>query len=248
MPVPITPPPPGPAFVATETPDDSAELDQVIADPGHRPAAFDPGTVDVSLRTAFTGSSYGPLSLVDAFLSWTEFHIAVDGSILQRGPISLGAGAEASYAQPWVLQLLTQAVVGVTTDTRLRWRLIETGVAGRLTAHYNRFEVLDPYAVVLAGPTLTRFRARLDTGEVQAEGRYASAGLRLGAGGGLAAVTEDGFVGTVELRYLANARFQAAQDIVLFDASGNPTDVFEWTSSQRPPSGFSWVFSAGYRF
>jgi hypothetical protein len=242
MPLPLSPPPPVPHLQA------EAPADIPVEDPGHRPAAFEPGTVEVKFRTAFTSGSYGPVSLVDAFLSWTEFQLAVDGSVLSSGPFALGLGAEASYGQPWLRQLLSQAVVGVTTDTRLRWRLLETGVAGRVSFHYNALEILDPYGVLLAGPTLTRFRARVDTGEVSGEGRYASAGMRLGLGGGLAAATEDGFVGGLELRYLASARFQPGEDVVLFDESGDPVEVFEWTSAQRPSAGASWVFWVGVRF
>ncbi|TNE92628.1 MAG: hypothetical protein EP330_01400 [Deltaproteobacteria bacterium] len=248
MPLPLLPPPPLPHLVApAPEPEVSAEA-EAPADPGHAPAAFNPGTLEIKVRTAFNGAGYSPFSLIGAFLSWTEFQVAVDGGVFQRGDLAIGLGAEGFYGQPWFLQLLSRAVVGATTGETLRWRLIETGVAGRVTFHYAGLEVLDPYVVALAGPSLTRFRAKVTAGDTRAEGRFATAGLRMGAGGGIAGASANGFVAGAELRYLAGIRFQTTESVVLTDADGTSVDVFEWSSTQSPPAGFSWVFWAGYRF
>lgn len=256
------PPPPPMLFEIAPIEDTAAPADQEEASeddpeeilpagqegPGHAPAAFHPGTLEIKIRTAFNGAAYGPFSLVGAFLSWTEFQVAVDGGVFTAGDLSIGLGAEAFYGQPWFLQLLSRGVVGASTGASLRWRLIETGVAGRATFHYGRFETLDPYALVLAGPTLTRMRVRLRTDELSAEGRFATAGMRLGLGGGLAVAAPSGFVGGIELRYLAGFRFQRTAAVELRDDADDLVELFEWSSNQRPPSGASWVFWAGYRF
>ncbi|MCO4746510.1 MAG: hypothetical protein KC912_17060 [Proteobacteria bacterium] len=239
--MPLLPPPPLPPPPALV---ESVEVES----PGHAPAAFEPGAVEVKVRLAFTGANYGPWSLFTSFLSWNELQLTVDGSVYKAGDLSIGLGAEAYYGQPWFLQLLSRTVVGASTDLNLRWRLVETGVAARATFHYSNFEILDPYAVLLAGPSLTRFRARVDSDDLRGNGNFSTAGLRAGMGVGVAGVAPNGFTAGLELRYLVGVRFRTTDVVELDDVSGDTVELFEWSGNQRPTSGFSWVFSAGYRF
>jgi len=226
----------------TVAPDDVVRRRERV-DPGEELSDFDPGDVDLRLQLGFTGSGYGPQTLLTAFFNWFEVQGAVDLGVARFGETTLGLGVEATLGRPWLPESVAPLASARGAD--LSWRAASRAVLARATLHYTGLSALDPYLVAFAGPGSDTVRGfDPDSGAV---GRYRSGALRLGAGGGVDIVTRDRVTGGLELRYLGTARFAKGVDVPVIDRAGDTIDTFTLGRAQRPPGGFSWVVSIGVR-
>ena len=122
----------------------------------------------------------------------------------------------------------------------------------RGTAHLTDASIdlpaaIDPYLVVLAGPSLGRFGVEFPsrTGPIGASGM--ESGVRLGGGIGANFVDERGWMLGAELRYLGTLVTEQIRDVSVLDSDGNEY-TYARSAWDKPPRGFSWVLSAGRRF
>lgn len=212
-------------------------------DPGDRLTHFDIGDLDLRLQLAFTGNTLGPQSLLTAFFNWFEVQLAADFGVAQFDDFTVGIGVEAFLGRPWVPESVSSLTSAGGAD--LAWRAATRGALARTSMHYTGLSSIDPYAVLLVGPTADTVRAVDRPGG--ALGRFNTAGLRFGAGAGLNIISTDRIIGGFELRYLASPRFSRGVGIPLETAEGLAEDTFDLGRAQRSPRGFSWVAAIGIR-
>ena len=227
-----------------------------------RPGAFTPLTVDVKLGVGFNAFSGGPLGLALSFFSWVGLNGAVDVGVYERDRLSVGVGLEGFNDRPFLSERLGEWALNTLGDLSGRtagdWDITmwHRGFAGRVTLHVTPKSLdqggkkgLDPYVVGVLGPRWSR-SAISYTSETLGQGsaEYREKGLRGGVGVGLNGVNESGLIGAVELRYLAGISFQTSTAVNVTNAEGEPLVVWEQARWERPPRGFSWGFSLGYRF
>ncbi len=232
------------------------ELRQQVAEPEFSAvpqpegAALMPGDVEVKLRLGFSGFSAGPLSILGSFVGWWELQGCVDVGVLHLSPFTLGVGGEAWYSRLWLLEALSESLLGfvMQDDEAVDWRAVNWGAAGRATFHYTGVRSTDLYLLGLLGPSSHALDAYMEVADYLLEGRAASAGLKGGVGAGASFVSERGLVSGVELRYLLGYRFKRDQSLVLTDPDGEEQETYQMKGAQKPPRGFSWVFHLGWRF
>lgn len=211
-------------------------------DPGEELVHFDVGDLDLKLQLGFAGNSFGPQTLLTAFLNWFEVQLSGDIGVYQTGDYTIGLGLEAWIGRPWIPESVTE--LRSQAGAELNWRAVTRGLLARATMHYTGLSTIDPYAVVLVGPSADGVRA-IDR-QTDAHGTFRTAGLRVGVGAGLNLITTDRVVAGFELRYLATPRFQRGEDVPL-RVDGEPTDSFTVGRAQRSPRGFAWIIAIGLR-
>ncbi|MCK6524879.1 hypothetical protein L6R49_26040 [Myxococcota bacterium] len=233
-----------------------------IAEARSRPGAFTPLTVDVKLGLGFNAFSGGPLGLALSFFSWVGLNGAVDVGVYQHKSFSVGVGLEGFNDRPFLTERLGEWALNTLGDLSGRaagdWDITmwHRGFAGRVTLHIDPNQDgqsprlgLDPYVVGVLGPRWSRSAISYVSESLgQGSAEYREKGLRGGVGLGLNGVHESGVLGAVELRYLAGISFQTSSAVNVTNAQGEPLVVWEQQRWERPPRGFSWGFSVGYRF
>ncbi|MBN2798689.1 MAG: hypothetical protein JXX28_06020 [Deltaproteobacteria bacterium] len=211
--------------------------------------AFRDGDIDVMGRFAMNGYGWSPLSALTALIGWYEFQAAVDVGVLEIGDMTLGVGGEIYYTRPYLLEFATETFVNLWSgDENLSWRAVDKGLAGRATVHYTKLASVDLYGVGLLGLRDYALDIDLQAEDYALVGGYETGGLKFGLGAGMNSVNDSGWIGGMELRYLAGYRFKKAASLVLTNPDGEEEELYDMRGAQKPPRGFSWVFQAGHRF
>lgn len=212
-------------------------------------ADFSPGVNELRARIGFNGFRPGPFSILAAFVGWNEFGVSYDRSLVVPFPeFTFGIGAEAWYAQPLVLQLTSRGV----SDTEIAdfaWSMHDRGLAARGTFHWTALSSVDPYFFGLVGVSATSLKVR-EAGETEVV-RWDTPTLRLGGGAGitvpLSPRPEGRWVVGAEFRYLGGIALTRRPVLEVPLAAGGVAP-FVPDAIHRPPIGFSWVISGGWRF
>jgi hypothetical protein len=161
---------------------------------------------------------------------------------------TFGLGVEAWYAQPLVLQLTSRGVSD-SDVAEFGWSMHDRGAAVRGTFHWTALSSVDPYFFAIAGLSGTSLKVR-ERGETEVV-RWDTPALRLGGGAGITVPLSPGprgrWVVGAEFRYLGGIALTERPVLVVPLAAGG-TAPFVPDAIHRPPIGFSWVFSGGWRF
>lgn len=238
---------PPPTYLPEEPPGAEAPAEAPPPDPFPREADFVKGHVEVRVQLGFDGYRPGPFSLFASFVGWNEFGLSVEyGAIQPCADCTFGLGLELYYARPFLLEVISRPISN-TDDHDFIWQMHDRGGSLKPTFHYTGLASIDPYAFALVGPTAFTFKARVKGTEREDLGSYTTAGLRIGLGVGLSAPVWKRLVVGGELRYLASFQFDRRNSLTLLDEDGDEV-TFLLNAIHRPPSGFSWVLHAGWRF
>jgi hypothetical protein len=220
--------------------------------PPKRQADFLRRDTELRFRFGFNGYTPGPFSLFTAFVGWQEVGLTVDHGTFSWRDFTIGLGADAHYGGAWLLGTITQPIANYD-DWRFRWAMWEAGGSLRTTFHWTRLRGVDPYLFGALGAGLLHLDARVLDWPLDTARAFETPYLRLEAGGGLSwLVAKDKIVVGVEARYLVTVQTRVQDRL---DMSYTPTGesepqtaTFSMFPQHKPPKGFSWVVSVGFRF
>lgn len=206
------------------------------------------GDVDLRLALGFDGVEPAPWTIVTSFVGWNSLQLGVDAALLTSDEATLSVGVEAFYSKPLIHRWMSEYLfAGNAFNAALDWRATDRGALARAALHINSFSSVGAYGAFLLGPSFYTFEAeRLEGPNAGTIARLDAFGLRMGAAGGLISVSEGGFFGGAELRYLINARFRSVKK--LYVGEGLTAEVFDLGSRHTGPSGFAWSLFLGRRF
>lgn len=204
--------------------------------------------VDLKVSLAFNGVEPAPWTLITSLAGWNTVELAGEVAVLTSDDTTLSLGLDFYVSRPVLLGLLSDSLFDSTAFNRaLRWRAVDRGVLTRTALHVNSFSSVDTYGAFLLGPTYYTFEAEVREGpHAGSLARNDSIGLRVGAAGGLLAVSRSQFLGGIEMRYLINVRFRGVRKLQV--GEGADAEVYDLGWRHTGPSGFAWVFYVGRRF
>lgn len=200
----------------------------------------------VGVRLGFNATSPGVFSLFTALAGWNEFGLVLDRGLATWRDFTVSMGFEAHYGAAWVPAALNQRVSD-TDEVRFRWSSWEAGGAVRLAFHFTRLSSVDPWLGGAVGADAFHLRVRVaepDGVETQA---FTLPYLRGEVAGGLNVPLQHGLVVGVEIRYLITSLLNRV-DRLRFALPDDDVETFVLFPQHRPPKGFSWVVTVGYRF
>lgn len=200
----------------------------------------------INARIAFNGTSPGPFSVVTALAGWNEFGVALEGGVATWRDFTIALGIEGHYGAAWVPAVLSQRVAD-TDDARFRWSAWEAGGSLRVAFHFTRLFSVDPWLGGAMGAAAFRMNVRVADPAGVAAQRFTVPYLRGELAGGLNVPLQGGFVIGGEIRYLLTGMVPPV-DRLRFVLPDDDVATFALFPQHRPPKGFSWVFTVGYRF